>query len=148
MSKKPKHIGENGQTEFWKSADDQYWKENLTPEQYYVTRQSGTERPFTGQYDKHFEDGEYYCVNCGDELFQSKDKFDSGCGWPAFSHASSGEKIKETEDNSHGMTRVEVRCKRCDAHLGHVFPDGPKDRGGMRYCINSAALFFNDRKSD
>ena len=117
----------------------------LTPEQYRVTQEAGTERPFTGEYNDHFETGEYACVVCGEVLFASGEKFHSACGWPSFSGVRRGEQgpgpVSESEDRSHGMTRTEVTCGRCGAHLGHVFPDGPPPTG-RRYCINSASLAF------
>ncbi|HCJ80121.1 MAG TPA: peptide-methionine (R)-S-oxide reductase, partial [Erythrobacter sp.] len=97
---------------------------------------------FTGKYDKHYDEGEYYCAGCGQKLFESDDKYNSGCGWPAFTAPAEGEAVNEHRDTSHGMVRTEVTCANCGGHLGHVFPDGPRDRGGMRYCINSAALDF------
>ncbi|WP_421992973.1 peptide-methionine (R)-S-oxide reductase MsrB [Qipengyuania sp.] len=121
---------------------DAEWREKLTPEQYHILREAGTERAFTGKYDKHYDPGEYYCAGCGQKLFESDDKYNSGCGWPAFTAPAEGEVVDEHRDTSHGMTRTEVTCSNCGGHLGHVFPDGPRDRGGMRYCINSAALDF------
>lgn len=112
----------------------------LTPEQYRVTQQSGTERAFTGEYDKHFEPGIYVDIVSGEPLFASSAKFNSGCGWPAFSKPI--DNVTEHADNSCGMRRVEVRSKHGNSHLGHVFPDGPREMGGLRYCINSAALRF------
>ncbi|MCB2130257.1 MAG: peptide-methionine (R)-S-oxide reductase MsrB [Rhodobacteraceae bacterium] len=112
----------------------------LTPEQYRVTQQSGTERPFTGEYDKHFEPGIYVDVVSGEPLFASSAKFNSGCGWPAFSKPI--DNVTEHADTTFGMRRVEVRSKHGDSHLGHVFNDGPREMGGMRYCINSASLRF------
>ena len=125
-----------------KSVPDSQWREKLTPEQYHVLREAGTERAFTGKYDKFYEDGEYYCAGCGTKLFESDAKYNSGCGWPAFTKPADGEGVAEHRDTSHGMIRTEVTCANCDGHLGHVFPDGPQDQGGLRYCINSAALDF------
>ena len=121
------------------STRDEEWKRKLTPEQYEITRQSGTERAFTGQYWDCKEDGTYGCVCCNAELFGSDTKYDSGSGWPSFYEALDKSAIREVEDTSHGTRRVEVRCAACDAHLGHVFPDGPRPTG-QRYCINSASL--------
>ena len=121
---------------------DAEWREQLTPEQYAVLRQGGTERAFTGQYEKNKAAGEYRCAGCGQPLFESDDKFDSGSGWPSFVKPADGGAVEEHSDASLGMVRTEVVCAKCQGHLGHVFPDGPSDRGGMRYCINSAALDF------
>ncbi|MCF8464878.1 MAG: peptide-methionine (R)-S-oxide reductase MsrB [Flavobacteriales bacterium] len=118
------------------------WKEKLTPEQYHVLREKGTERPFSGEYDLHFEDGSYYCAGCHSKLFDSGSKFDSGCGWPAFYQTANKGAVAEKIDRTHGMTRTEVLCGNCGGHLGHVFPDGPRDKTGMRYCINSISLDF------
>ena len=117
-------------------------KRKLTPEQYHVTREAATERPFTGEYWDHFEKGVYVDVTTGEPLFTSADKFESGCGWPSFSKPVAPEVVREKDDASFGMHRTEVRSRGGNAHLGHVFPDGPREAGGLRYCINSAALRF------
>jgi peptide-methionine (R)-S-oxide reductase len=118
---------------------DDEWKTQLTPEQYRITRQKGTERAFTGQYCEAHEPGRYHCVCCHSLLFDSALKFESSSGWPSFTEPASEDAIKYEKDTSYGMTRVEVMCNVCDAHLGHVFPDGPKP-SGLRFCINSASI--------
>lgn len=125
-----------------KFEDD--WAKQLTPEQFLVTRKKGTERAFSGKYWDHHEDGTYVCVCCGNELFDSRDKFDSGTGWPSFKKPLGEESVETREDFSLFMRRVEVVCARCDAHLGHVFEDGPPP-GGKRYCMNSASFDFRPR---
>lgn len=119
---------------------DAEWKAELSPERYEILRRKGTERAFTGQYWDCHEQGLYACAGCGAPLFRSEDKFDSGCGWPSFVKPAVGSNVEEQEDLSHGMRRTEVLCAACGGHLGHVFPDGPRDRGGNRYCINSASI--------
>ena len=121
---------------------DAEWRERLTPEQYAILRQKGTERACTGQYEQNKAAGEYVCGACGQPLFESEDKFESGSGWPSFVRPAEDGAVEEHTDASHGMTRTEVVCSRCEGHLGHVFPDGPREEGGLRYCINSAALDF------
>jgi len=120
------------------------WRKKLTPEQYHVLREAGTERAFSGRYNDNKADGLYRCAACQLELFDSADKYDSGSGWPSFTRPIAPDRVIEHTDVSHGMTRTEVRCARCDGHLGHVFPDGPPP-DGLRYCMNSAGLDFRAR---
>ncbi len=129
------------------SKPDKEWRKQLSLEQYRVTREHGTEPAFSGKYNGYTQDGKYVCVCCGAELFNSTEKYNSRSGWPSFWQPANGENVAEHEDHSLGMRRVEVSCNDCDAHLGHVFPDGPKPTG-LRYCINSAALKLEDKSSD
>ena len=124
---------------------DDEWKNNLTPEVYYIARQKGTERPFTSKFETSNEIGTYYCAACGNPLFKSDAKFESGCGWPSFYEPISKAAIIYTPDNTHGMKRTETQCGRCKAHLGHVFEDGPKPTG-LRFCINGVVLDFEKAK--
>jgi peptide-methionine (R)-S-oxide reductase len=125
---------------------EEFWKEKLSPEQYAIIRMKGTERPFTGKFENHWEPGVYLCAACGNELFKSDTKFDAGCGWPSFYEALDKTKITEKIDKTFGMTRIEIMCAKCGGHLGHVFNDGPQDKTGLRYCVNSVSLDF--RKKD
>jgi peptide-methionine (R)-S-oxide reductase len=131
-------------TEKIKKAESE-WRKQLTPEQFYITRQKGTEPPFIGEYVDTKDSGTYLCVCCGERLFDSKTKFESGTGWPSFTSPATPGSVEEETDASHGMRRVEIKCARCEAHLGHVFDDGPGP-GGLRYCVNSASLRLDKGK--
>ncbi len=124
---------------------EEEWKKDLTPEQYQILREKGTEAPFTGKYVDNHEEGVYKCAACGLQLFDSGTKFDSGSGWPSFTDPMNLENVELHDDSSFGMKRTEVVCKRCGSHLGHLFDDGPKDKGGNRYCINSCSLNFEKK---
>ena len=124
---------------------DAEWRDQLDPTQYQVARKAGTERPFSGKYWDAWDDGRYNCVGCGTPLFESKTKFDAGCGWPSYYEPVNADVVERIEDSSHGMVRVEVRCRNCGSHLGHVFPDGPEPTG-ERFCINSASIDFDPAK--
>jgi peptide-methionine (R)-S-oxide reductase len=121
------------------------WRERLTPEQYHILREHGTERAFTGKYESNKAPGMYYCAGCGEPLFDAATKYNSGSGWPSYTAPVEGEAVTEITDRSHGMVRTEVRCAKCEGHLGHVFPDGPGPQG-LRYCINSASLDFKPKE--
>ena len=121
------------------------WRERLTPEQYRVLRQAGTERAFSGEYVDTDDEGVYRCAACGNVLFDSRSKYHSGCGWPSFTEAVAPGSVELLEDRSHGMVRTEVRCARCGSHLGHLFDDGPRDAGGKRFCMNSVSLDLEPR---
>lgn len=121
---------------------EEEWEKILTPMQFEILRKKGTERPFSGEYENFWDKGKYACAGCGNLLFSSETKFDAGCGWPSFYEALDKSKITERVDLSHGMKRIEVMCAKCGGHLGHVFDDGPRDKTGLRYCINSVSIQF------
>lgn len=130
-----------------KRSSDMDWRSKLSPEQYRILREAGTEAPFTGELLNNKDKGMYRCAACGEPLFDSGTKYDSGSGWPSFTAPVESEAVEELTDQSHGMARTEVRCAKCEGHLGHVFPDGPGP-AGLRYCINSASLEFDKAKDD
>ena len=129
-----------------KDMPEEYWKKRLTPAQYHIAREKGTEMAFSGEYVDNHPDGTYHCVACGQELFPSDTKFESHSGWPSFTNPINIKHVELHADNSFGMTRAEVSCAHCGSHLGHVFSDGPAEQGGQRYCINSASLDFKPKK--
>ncbi len=130
-----------------KEKDDNYWRERLTPEEFHVCREGGTERPFSGEYWATFEDGQYRCRCCGEVLFDSDSKFESSCGWPSFDAEAKAGVITEQPDYSFGMQRIEILCANCGCHLGHVFPDGPTDTG-LRYCVNSLSVKLDPEREE
>lgn len=136
------------QVSFPVSKASEEWKKELDPETYYVLREKGTERPYTGKYNLNKDTGIYECAGCGNPIFHSRHKFDSGCGWPSFTEPVSPDAIIVEMDRSHGMIREEILCSNCGGHLGHRFPDGPKDKGGIRYCINSLSMDFRKEGED
>ena len=145
LNEDDKVLNSNKDSEFKKmKRKDSEWRRILSSAEYYILREKGTERAFTGEYDGHFEDGIYVCAGCGHKLFDSETKYRSGCGWPAFPKAMP-ESVEESEDNSYGMRRIEITCSKCDGHLGHVFNDGPQP-SGLRYCINSVSMDFKPKE--
>lgn len=145
QNKKEITMENKSNSSFKVQKTDEEWKQELSDEQYYVLRQAGTERPFTGEYNMHFEKGTYVCGGCGEALFESDSKFDGHCGWPSFDREIEEGKILEKTDTSHGMVRTEILCANCGGHLGHVFEDGPTETG-LRYCVNSLSLDFEEGK--
>jgi peptide-methionine (R)-S-oxide reductase len=142
----PQQSSEKMDPVFSIKKTDEEWKKDLTPEQFQVLRLKGTERPFTGKFEDHWDSGMYVCAACGNELFSSDSKFDAGCGWPSFYEALDKTKIIEKQDYTHGMVRTEILCAKCGGHLGHVFDDGPKPTG-LRYCVNSVSLDFKKKNA-
>ncbi len=141
------NTNQKGEMTFNVNKSEEEWKKELTPEQYYILREKGTERPHTGEYNMFFEDGVYHCAACDAPLFESDSKFDAHCGWPSFDRAISDSAIVEVADYSHGMVRTEIMCANCGGHLGHVFNDGPTDTG-LRYCVNSVSIGFDKETTD
>ncbi len=141
------NTNQKGEMTFNVNKSEEEWKKELTPEQYYILREKGTERPHTGEYNMFFEDGVYHCAACDAPLFESDSKFDAHCGWPSFDRAISDSSIVEVADYSHGMVRTEIMCANCGGHLGHVFNDGPTDTG-LRYCVNSVSIGFDKESKD
>jgi len=141
-----KEVSDSFSFEVNKSDSD--WQKELSAEQFYILRKKGTERPFTSKFEEHWDGGNYSCAACGNELFSSEGKFDSGCGWPSFFEALDPSKIVTKTDTSHGMVRTEIMCGKCGGHLGHVFDDGPKDKTGLRYCVNGLSLDFKPKESN
>ncbi len=141
MTEQTQHSDAETELEAKVDKTDEEWRNELAPEEYHVLREKGTERAFTGKYWDLKDEGVYYCAACGEPLFDSETKYDSGSGWPSFYQPANADSVEEIADHSHGMVRTEVVCKKCESHLGHVFPDGPKETG-LRYCINSASLDF------
>jgi peptide-methionine (R)-S-oxide reductase len=139
------HKEINDKFSFELQKSDSEWQNTLSAEEYYILRQKGTERPFTSALEENYDGGLYTCAACGNELFTSDAKFNSGCGWPSFFEALDPNKIVTKTDTSHGMVRTEIMCAKCGGHLGHVFDDGPKDKTGLRYCVNGGSLKFNKK---
>ncbi|MBC7381409.1 MAG: peptide-methionine (R)-S-oxide reductase MsrB [Bacteroidia bacterium] len=139
------HTEVKNDQQFDVNKSDSEWQKELSPEQYNILRKKGTERPFTSKLEDNYDGGTYTCAACGNELFTSDAKFDSGCGWPSFYDALDKTKIVVQTDSTHGMARTEIMCAKCGSHLGHVFNDGPKDKTGLRYCVNGGSLKFSKK---